>query len=83
MVIVGVDAHKKSHTMVAIDEQGRRLGERTVPATTAGHHVAFRWVRKTFEGDVRWAVEDVRALTIGWSVTSSMPDTKSCAFPRT
>lgn len=62
-VIVGNDAHKKTHTLVAIDGAGRALGERTVPATTEGHHRALRWVRKTFGTQVRWAVEDVRSLT--------------------
>ncbi len=26
MVIVGVDAHKRTHTLVAVDEVGRKLG---------------------------------------------------------
>jgi hypothetical protein len=25
-VVIGVDAHKRSHTLVAVDEVGRRLG---------------------------------------------------------
>ena len=29
MVIIGADLHKRTHTLVAIDEQGRRLEERT------------------------------------------------------
>lgn len=64
MIIIGVDAHKRSHTMVAIDEQGRALGERTVQATTPGHHHAFRWARKSFGSELLWAVEDVRSLTV-------------------
>jgi transposase len=35
--VVGVDAHKGSHTLVAVDAVGVKLGEKTVPATTAGH----------------------------------------------
>lgn len=64
MIIVGVDAHKRSHTMVAIDQQGRALGERTVESTTPGHHHAFRWARKSFGNELLWAVEDVRSLTV-------------------
>lgn len=30
-VVVGVDAHKRSHTLVAVDVVGRKLGERTEP----------------------------------------------------
>ena len=33
MVIVGVDAHKRSHTCVAVDATGRKLGEKIVEAT--------------------------------------------------
>lgn len=31
MITVGVDAHKRSHTMVAIGETGARLSGKTVP----------------------------------------------------
>lgn len=37
VVIVGVDAHKPTHTLVAVDEVARKLGERTVSATPDGH----------------------------------------------
>jgi transposase len=42
MVILGVDAHKRTHTLVAIDDAGRKLGERTVAATTDGHLQALQ-----------------------------------------
>jgi hypothetical protein len=35
MVVVGIDAHKATHTLVAVDAVGRKLGELTVRATTA------------------------------------------------
>jgi transposase len=63
MVVVGVDAHKRTHTMVAVDDAGRALAERTLPATTAGNHDALRWARKRFGSELLWAVEDVRSLT--------------------
>ena len=28
MVVLGIDAHKRSHTVVVVDETGRKLGER-------------------------------------------------------
>jgi transposase len=37
MVVLGIDAHKRSHTVVAVDETGRKLGERTIATTTADH----------------------------------------------
>ena len=37
MVVIGADSHKRTHTVVALDEVGRRLGEKTVPTTSEGH----------------------------------------------
>src|SRR5439155_14081477 len=34
MVIVGIGAHKRTHTAVAIDESGRKLGEKRTTSTT-------------------------------------------------
>jgi len=43
MVIIGVDAHKRTRTLVAVDEAGRSLGERTLAATSVGHLQAVQW----------------------------------------
>jgi transposase len=61
MVVVGIDAHKRTHTAVAVDELGRRLGAKTVPATSAGHLVLLRWAEGF--GEHRFAVEDSRHLS--------------------
>jgi hypothetical protein len=37
MVVLGVDAHKRIHTLVAVDPVGRKLGEKVVLATSDGH----------------------------------------------
>ena len=37
MVILGVDSHKRTHTVVAVEAAGRKLAEKTVAATSAGH----------------------------------------------
>lgn len=57
-VVIGVVAHKRSHTLVAVDEVGRKLGERVVPATSEGHLAAVQWASR-WEA-VRFAVEDCR-----------------------
>lgn len=64
-ITIGVDAHKKTHTMVALDAVGRRLAEKTVPTTTEGHLAAVQWAGQwTAQGEqVRFAVEDCRHLT--------------------
>jgi transposase len=37
MVVLGVDAHKRTHTAVAVDQLGRKLGERTTGTTSQDH----------------------------------------------
>lgn len=63
MVTIGVDAHKRSHTAVAVDQAGRQLAERTAAATGAGHLELVRWAAR-FETR-RWALEDCRHLSRG------------------
>jgi hypothetical protein len=44
MIVIGVDAHKRTHTLVTVDVNGRILGERLVDARPAGHTDAVEWV---------------------------------------
>ena len=60
-VVIGVDAHKRSHTLVAVDAVGRKLGERTVPATGEGHLQALEWASR-WPG-ARFALEDCHHVT--------------------
>lgn len=63
MVILGIDAHKRTHTVVAIDEAGRELGAKTTTATTTEAHLELvRWADR-FGGERRFAVEDCRHLS--------------------
>src|SRR5271166_5668521 len=63
MVVVGADVHKRTHTFVAVDEVGRKLGEKIVVATSCGHAEAVMWVRDRFGAEVVWAIEDCRHLS--------------------
>lgn len=63
MVVVGADVHKRTHTFVAVDEVGRKLAEKVVSATSAGHAEAVMWARERFGIEVVWAVEDCRHLS--------------------
>lgn len=63
MVVVGSDVHKRSHTFVAVDEAGRKLGELTVRADPKGHDRAICWARKRFGDEIMWAIEDCRHLS--------------------
>jgi transposase len=63
MMTLGIDAHKRTHTVVAVDAVGRQLGVKTtIAATTADHLELVRWADR-FEGERRWAVEDCRHLS--------------------
>jgi transposase len=63
MVVVGADVHKRTHTFVAVDEVGRKLGEKVVAATTSGHAEAVMWARERFGTQVLWGIEDCRHLS--------------------
>jgi transposase len=61
MVTLGTDTHKSSHTVVAVDANGRQLAERTVAATPAGHLQLVQWASQWPERT--WAIEDCRHLS--------------------
>jgi transposase len=61
MVVIGVDSHKRTHTAVAVDGNGRKLAERTVATSPAGHLELLRWARRWRERT--FALEDCRHLT--------------------
>ena len=63
MIMLGIDAHKRSHTAVAVDELGRQLGVKTTRATSSADHLdLMRWADQ-FGPDRTWAVEDCRHLS--------------------
>lgn len=61
MVTLGSDSHKRTHTFVAVDENGKQLDYQTLPATTPGHLEALRWASQW--PDRRWALENCRHLS--------------------
>jgi transposase len=63
MVVLGIDAHKRTHTVVAVDDAGRQLGVRVTRSTsTAAHLDLVHWAGQ-FGPARRWAVEDCRHLS--------------------
>jgi transposase len=63
MVLLGIDPHKDTHTVVVVvDQAGRQLDQRTVPAPTLGHGELVGWARTRWP-DRLWAVEDCRHVT--------------------
>ena len=61
MVVLGTDAHKRNHTVVAVDEAGVEIGSVTAAATPEGHLKLVKWAAKW--KDRRWAIEDCRQLS--------------------
>jgi transposase len=65
VVIIGVDAHKDTHTLVAVDRVGRHLAETVIESSAAGHGAGLDWATTRFGPEVMWAVEDVRHVSSG------------------
>jgi transposase len=69
LVILGVDTHADEHVVVALDDFGRRLGNKTVPSTEAGYVALLAWaedlgtlLRAGVEGSGSFGVGLVRFL---------------------
>lgn len=61
MVVIGTDAHKKSHTLVAADPGGAKIATFSMAATPHGHLGALKWAARFPQR--RWAIEDCRNLS--------------------
>jgi transposase len=63
MIVIGVDTHKGSHALSAVDEgTGRVRGSREIKADEPGHLDAVRWARG-LDGERVWAIEDCRHVS--------------------
>jgi transposase len=63
MIVIGVDAHKRTHTLVAVDGvTGASRGQRTIPASDDGALDALRFA-VGLDRDRVWAVEDCRHVS--------------------
>lgn len=60
MVVIGIDAHKDSHTASAVEGQTAQMIEhKTVPAREQGHLELLRWGAE-LDAERVWAIEDCR-----------------------
>ena len=77
MITLGIDAHKRTHTVVAVDEVGRQLATRST--TTAGHLALVRWAEQLDRGQGRErAVEDSGgSRPTSWALVSGSPPQRS------
>lgn len=61
MMTIGVDSHKRSHTLVAVDDVGRTVAQTSIEATPDGHVEALEWAEGWPERC--FALEDCRHVT--------------------
>jgi transposase len=63
MIVIGVDTHKRTHALAAVDEgTGRIRGQREIDADGPGHLAAVRWARG-LDAERVWAIEDCRHVS--------------------
>src|SRR3954451_635613 len=62
MMVIGIDAHKRTHTAVMVDDNGREHSTKTVGTTTRDHLQLLKWAT-SLDGERLWAIEDCRHLT--------------------
>ncbi|MDW5327134.1 IS110 family transposase [Plantactinospora sp. KLBMP9567] len=58
----GIDAHKRTHTAVIIDSNGRKLATKMCETTSKDHLSLLRWAAGHGKDRI-WAVEDCRNMT--------------------
>jgi transposase len=63
MIVLGADAHKRSHTVVALSATtGELVGEQTVQVGAKGFAALLAWARR-LGGERVWAIEDCRHVS--------------------
>ena len=63
MIVLGADAHKRSHTVAAVQAAtGQVLGDKTAAATARGFGLLLIWARGLDRERV-WALEDCRHVS--------------------
>jgi transposase len=54
---LGIDTHKRSHVIVALDEHGRIAGTRSIVNTTEGWVMALQWAQEAAT-ERSWGIEN-------------------------
>ena len=63
MIVLGADAHKRSHTIAAVSATtGELVGEQTVQVGARGFAALLSWARG-LGGERVWAIEDCRHVS--------------------
>jgi len=64
---IGVDTHKRTHSLVALDDEGRQLGTKTLSNTPEGWTEALAWARGKQQQQRRWGIENGGSLGKGFA----------------
>jgi transposase len=79
LVVFGIDPHKATHTVVAVDEVGRQVDQRTVAARTPQHRELLGWAHRTADDRDRvWRWRTVGTSLGAWSGICWLPGSGSC-----
>lgn len=63
MLVIGVDVHKSTHFLAAVDAvSGELRSSEQIAATTAGHRAGLAWAER-LSGERVWAIEDCRHVS--------------------
>ena len=82
MIVLGADAHKRSHTIVALSARtGEVMGEQTVQVGAKGFAALLIWARR-LGGERVWAIEDCRHVSGSFERFLIGAAGGSCASPR-
>jgi hypothetical protein len=76
--VFGIDPHKATHTVVAVDALGRQVAQRTVAARTPQHLTLISWAR-TIADDRSGRSRTAGTCLVAWSGTCSRLVSGSCA----
>ncbi len=63
---IGIDTHKASHTLVALDDEGRAHKALSIPNDPEGWLEGLCWSRE-FEGSLVWGIENSGSLGKGFA----------------
>ena len=81
MITFGVDAHKRTHTVVAIDDRGIPLGQTTIGTTSFDHLHLLQWASRI--GVERAGRSRTVVTSLGvWNATCSPLGNSSCECRR-
>lgn len=63
MLVIGVDVHKSTHFLAAVDAvSGELRSSEQITATAAGHRAGLAWAQR-LSGERVWAIEDCRHVS--------------------